>query len=66
MTVRTLLKELNNLSEEYLDVDVQVYDDSNDKFYKVEHLDFGIEYGDDEVQASKFYLVTLTTNLLVY
>lgn len=66
MTVRELVKELQNLPKEYLDEKVKVYNDTLDEYYKIVEVDWGVDYGDDEVEMSKNHYVILPVNLLSY
>lgn len=66
MTVRELVKELQNLPKEYLDEKVKVYNDTLDEYYEIVEVDWGIDYGDDEVEMSKNHYVILPVNLLSY
>lgn len=66
MTVRELVKELQNLPKEYLDEKVKVYNDTLDEYYEIVEVDWGVDYGDDEVEMSKNHYVILPVNLLSY
>jgi hypothetical protein len=57
MTYRDLRKQLNDLTEEQLDMDVTIYDGSVDELFGAYHTDLQFNLEDDILDKGHPYLI---------